>query len=68
MGTVFIVYFSQDAKALDTIDFWVGSLCIFVLATIQVIMFGWGMGVDKGYEELHRGAEIRIPRFVMGRY
>ena len=65
MGTGFIVYFSQDAKALDTIDFWVGSLCIFVLATIQVIMFGWGMGIEKGYEELHRGAEIRIPRFVM---
>lgn len=65
MGTVFIVYFSENAKALDTIDFWVGSLCIFVLATIQVIMFGWGMGIEKGYEELHRGAEIKIPRFVM---
>ena len=65
MGTGFIVYFSENAKALDTIDFWVGSLCVFILATIQVIMFGWGMGIDKGYKELHCGAEIKIPRFVM---
>lgn len=62
-GTSFIVFNSKGLVALDNIDFWVGSFCIFVLATFQVIMFGWIMGADKGMEELDRGAEIRIPRF-----
>ena len=65
VGTGFVVYFSKDAVALDTLDFWVGNLCIYLLAGIQVILFGWVIGPNKGYEELQRGAEITIPRFVM---
>lgn len=61
VGCLFVVYFSKDVKALDTLDFWVGTFLIFVLATIQVILFGWVMGIDKGFEEAHRGAAIRIP-------
>lgn len=65
IGSGFVVYFSKDLMALDTMDFWVGSLCIFILATIQVLLFGWVMGIDKGHEELNRGGAIRIPRLVM---
>lgn len=65
VGAGFVVYFSKDAKALDTIDFWVGSFCIYVLATAQVILFGWVLGIDKGLAEIHRGAQIRIPKLVM---
>jgi SNF family Na+-dependent transporter len=63
VGTCFIWYFSKDLKALDTIDFWVGTLLIFVQATILVIVFGWKIGIDKGWEELHLGADIRAPNF-----
>jgi NSS family neurotransmitter:Na+ symporter len=65
MGTAFIVYFSRDAKALDTVDFWVGTFCIYILATFQVFLFGWVLGIERGYQEIMRGAEIHIPRFVM---
>ncbi|GIW71774.1 MAG: symporter [Planctomycetota bacterium] len=65
IGAGFVVYFSKNAVALDTIDFWVGSVCIYIVATIQVFLFAWVMGTERGYEELNRGAEIRIPRFVM---
>jgi hypothetical protein len=61
-GTMFIVYFSQDQMAQDTVDFWVGTFCIFVMATVQVILFGWVLGVEQGMKELERGAEIRLPR------
>ena len=47
--------------ALDTLDFWVATFAIYLLATFQTILFGWVFGVEKGMEELHRGAEIRIP-------
>lgn len=62
-GVGFIAWFTKDLKALDTLDFWVGTFLIFVLATIQIILFGWFFGIDRGWEELHRGAAIRIPRF-----
>lgn len=64
LGAGFVVYFSKDFKALDTLDFWVGSVFIYVLATVQVFLFGWALGVDKGMKELELGAEIRIPRVV----
>ena len=63
-GSAFVVFFSKDLLALDTIDFWIGTFCIYVLATLQVILFGWVLGVDRGFEELRRGAEIRIPSAI----
>ncbi len=64
MGTGFVVYFSKNFMALDTIDFWVGTFCIYILATIQVILFGWVMGADRGMEEIDHCAEICVPRVV----
>ena len=43
-------------------DFWIGTAGIFVLATLQVILFGWVLGVDKGIEEAQRGAQLSLPR------
>jgi len=63
-GGLWVIYFSKDLAALDTMDFWVGTFGIFVLATVQIILFGWVLGVDKGLREAHLGAELRIPRAV----
>ncbi len=65
IGCAFVVYFSKDAIALDTFDFWVGSVCIYVLATIEVLLFGWVLGIERGHEELRHGAEIRVPKLIM---
>ena len=56
-----MVYFSQDAKALDTLDFWVGTCLIFILASIQIIIFSWVLGVDKGIQAANTGSSLRIP-------
>jgi SNF family Na+-dependent transporter len=60
-GTGFVVYFTSDLKALDTLDFWVGTFLIFLLATIQVILFGWVWGIDRGFKELNHGATFPVP-------
>lgn len=62
-GSSFVVYCSKDLKALDTLDFWVGTFLIFILATIQIIVFSWVLGVEKGFQEADRGAAFPIPRF-----
>jgi neurotransmitter:Na+ symporter, NSS family len=61
-GTGFVVFFSRDLLALNTIDFWIGTFCIYILATFQAILFGWVLGIERGMEELHTGADIRVPK------
>ncbi|MFT4900988.1 MAG: NSS family neurotransmitter:Na+ symporter [Lentimonas sp.] len=63
IGCGFVVYFSAGVKALDTLDFWVGTFLIFVLSTFQIIIFSWIIGVDKGIRMAHEGSVMRIPRF-----
>lgn len=68
VGCMIVVYFSAGFKALDTMDFWVGTFLIYVLATIQIVFFSWIMGIDEGFREAHKGASLRIPRifgFIM---
>lgn len=68
LGSLWTIYFSKGLIALDTMDFWVGTFLIFVLATFQVIAFGWLMGIDRGFEEAHKGSKLRIPgvfRFIL---
>jgi SNF family Na+-dependent transporter len=64
LGTFFVVFFSRNLTALDTMDFWVGSVGIFVFALILATVYGWVLGIDRGEAALHEGAHIRVPRFV----
>lgn len=63
-GTAFVAYFSKKMEALDTLDFWVGTVCIVCLALFQSILYGWILGIERGEREAHRGAQMRIPQFV----
>jgi neurotransmitter:Na+ symporter, NSS family len=68
IGTAFVVYFSKGLKALDTLDFWVGTVFLFIMATIIITYFGWSMGIERGWREAHEGAVMKIPgvfKFVM---
>lgn len=62
VGTMMVVYFSKDLKMLDTLDFWVGTFLIFILATLQIIIFAWVMGIPRGFEEASHGASMQIPK------
>lgn len=67
-GNLFVLWFSKGLVALDTLDFWVGTFMIFIVAGTQIICFGWVFGVDRGLAEAQRGADIRIPqifRFII---
>jgi SNF family Na+-dependent transporter len=64
LGTGFVLYFSKGMVALDTFDFWVGTFLIYTLAMFQTVLYGWVFGIDRGEQELHDGAHIRVPRVV----
>lgn len=61
IGALLVVYFSRNLLALDTLDFWIGTVCIFILATVQVILVGWVFGIHRAKEEAGRGAALTIP-------
>ena len=48
---------------VDELDFWGGTFFLVVFATIETILFAWVLGVDKGWEEMHAGSQLRIPTF-----
>jgi hypothetical protein len=62
------MYYSKGGEFRDTIDNWVGTFAIYVLAAVQIICFGWVFGIDRGWKELHSGANMTVPiayKFIM---
>jgi SNF family Na+-dependent transporter len=62
-GTLVVVYFSEGLTGLDTMDFWIGNLCIFIMATVLVLLFAWVIGAERGFRLAREGSELRIPGF-----
>lgn len=63
VASFLVMYYSKGSIFWATIDDWVGTFLIFVLAMVQIIAFSWIFGIDRGWEEAHQGASIRIPAF-----
>ena len=45
----------------DEYDYWAGTVSLVVFATFEIILFAWVFGMDKGWAEITRGADIRVP-------
>jgi SNF family Na+-dependent transporter len=45
----------------DEYDYWAGTVSLVVFALLETILFAWIFGMDKGWAEINRGADIRIP-------
>jgi SNF family Na+-dependent transporter len=42
-------------------DYWTGTVSLVIFATAEVILFSWIFGMDKGWREITRGSDIRVP-------
>jgi SNF family Na+-dependent transporter len=62
-GSFLVMYYSRASIFWSTIDDWVGTFLIFILAMVQIICFSWVFGIDRGWKEAHQGALIQIPGF-----
>ena len=63
IGSFMTIWFSKGGVFLSTLDNWVGTFLIFILAMFQMICFSWIFGIDRGMKEAHHGSAIRIPNF-----
>ncbi len=54
--------------AFDEFDFWTGTFSLVVFALGEAIIFAWIFGMDRAWEEITRGADLKVPhlfRFVI---
>jgi len=63
LGTLIVWWFSKDLKALDTLDFWIGTVGIFVQGMILVMVYSWHIGIEEAWKETHEGSAMHIPVF-----
>ena len=64
VGSLLVVWYTGDGLiALDTLDFWMGTMSLYISSASFLIVFRvWG--TNKGLAELRCGARMRIPRFI----
>ena len=55
------IFFLKNG-VVDELDFWGGTFCLVLFATIEVILFSWVFGMEKAWAEIHHGADMRVPR------
>jgi SNF family Na+-dependent transporter len=46
---------------VDEMDFWGGSVFLVVFALVETILFGWVIGIDKAWKDMHEGARLKVP-------
>jgi len=47
---------------VNELDFWGGTFFLVVFATIETVLFVWIFGMDKAWDEIHKGADMSVPR------
>ncbi len=55
------IFFLKNG-VVDELDFWGGTFFLVVFATIETILFVWVFGMENAWDEIHKGADMRIPK------
>lgn len=55
------IFFLKNG-VVDELDFWGGTFFLVLFATIETILFAWVFGMEKAWDEIHKGADLRVPR------
>jgi hypothetical protein len=62
LGTIPVIWFLKYG-VLDDLDLWAGQTGLVACAIVEVILFAWIFGMKRGWSEMHRGADLQVPRF-----
>lgn len=63
IGSGLVLYFTEGSKFFGAIDNWVGTFCIFILGGVQIFLFSWVFGIERGWKEMHEGSKMQVPLF-----
>jgi SNF family Na+-dependent transporter len=59
--TAFVIAFFKFGF-LDELDFWAGTFGLVVFAAMEIILFSWVFKIKNGWEEMHKGADLKVPK------
>lgn len=59
MGLPTVIFYQQGL--FDQYDYWAGTVSLVVFAFLETILFSYIFGIKKGWDEINRGADIKIP-------
>ncbi len=54
------IFFLKNG-VVDELDFWGGTFFLVLFATIETILFAWVFGMENAWDEIHKGADMRVP-------
>lgn len=63
IGCLLVSWYSKGLLALDTLDFFMGTLCFYISAMLIMILFSWKLNVNEAIEDINNTSEVRIPKF-----
>jgi SNF family Na+-dependent transporter len=55
------IFFLRNG-VVDELDFWGGTFFLVLFAAIETVIFVWVFGMEKAWDEIHKGADMNIPR------
>ncbi|GIW23307.1 MAG: sodium:calcium symporter [Candidatus Sericytochromatia bacterium] len=53
--------FFFEYGVFDEYDYWAGTVSLVIFALGETILFSWIFGIEKGWNEINLGADIKIP-------
>jgi neurotransmitter:Na+ symporter, NSS family len=59
LGLPTVLYFNEGV--FDEYDYWAGTVSLVVFALVETILFAWLFGMKRGWAEITRGADIKVP-------
>ncbi|MFM7473779.1 MAG: hypothetical protein ACKO00_07670, partial [Crocinitomicaceae bacterium] len=59
LGLPTVLFFNNGV--FDEYDYWAGTVSLVVFAFVEIILFAWIFGMDKGWKEINLGADIKVP-------
>lgn len=59
LGLPTVIWFQEGV--FDEYDYWAGTVSLVVFALVEIILFAWVFGMDKGWKEITTGADIKVP-------
>ena len=61
LGLPTVLYYNSGV--FNEYDYWAGTVSLVIFALLELILFAWVFGIERGWEEINLGADIRIPKF-----
>jgi neurotransmitter:Na+ symporter, NSS family len=61
LGLPTVLFFNNGV--FDEYDYWAGTVSLVVFALLEIVLFSYIFGIEKGWKEINTGSDIKVPMF-----